>query len=550
MKEEKKQCDVLVVGGGVAGMDAAIRATEGGAKVIVAEKTNTMRSGGGGMGVDHFFSYIPEYHGDFQAFKRELTQGQMAPVWAMKDRDYVDHLFESSTSLVRKWEEWGVPVKYHGKYHFAGHCFPGDKPSWLKISGMNMKPVLTKQALDRGAEVMNRVMVFDLLKDKDGKLVGAIAIHTREDKVIIFEAKAVVLTTGCLSGVYPAPGQAGDFNRAFPIMQSGDGRIMAYKAGAELSDLELTRRHAGPKYFIRAGQASWVGILRDRNGKAVGPFLEKPNALYGDMTVEVNKEIFEQYKLSGKGPIYMNMNGITDSDFEEMIHYLRHQGNIALLDHLTGEGVNIQKAAVEFTTFEHAIATGILYNYKGETGVKGLYAAGDEYNAGLGASAVIGWSAGENAAKYASSARPADVNGAKTDIEAHTRLIKDIRSREVGAKWQEAYGVIQEITQDYCGSVRSETLLTAGLDFLRRIRTRTRETLKANSAHEMMYCLSALNLFDIAELLLISANDRKETRGLHIRADYSLTNPLLSGKHHVIKQKNGKPSFEWKPVKK
>ncbi|MBW1802269.1 MAG: FAD-binding protein, partial [Deltaproteobacteria bacterium] len=53
MIEERKQCDVLCVGGGVAGMMSAIRASETGARVIVAEKSNTMRSGGGGMGVDH-----------------------------------------------------------------------------------------------------------------------------------------------------------------------------------------------------------------------------------------------------------------------------------------------------------------------------------------------------------------------------------------------------------------------------------------------------------------------------------------------------------------
>ncbi len=550
MIEERKQCDVLCVGGGAAGMMAAIRAREMGARVILAEKSNTMRSGGGGMGVDHFFSYIPEYHGDFNDFLKELTIGQNAPTWAMKDKEYIRFLFETSTGLVKLWEEWGVPVKYHGKYYFAGHCFPGQKPSWLKISGLNMKPVLTKQALEKGVDIMNRVMVFDVLKDKDGRLVGAIGINTREDKVIVFEAKAVVLTTGCISGLYPSPGRGGDFNRAFPILHSGDGRIMAYRAGAELADLELTRRHAGPKYFIRAGQASWVGVLRDRSGKPVGPFLTKPSALYGDMTVEVNKQIFEEYKKSGKGPIYMDMNGISEEDFEEMLHYLRHQGNIAVLDHLVDQGVDVKKAAIEFTTFEHAIATGILYNHRGETGVEGLYAAGDEYSAGLGASAVIGWSAGENAAKFAGAVKSVDAEGATAQIRAHEDLIQEIRTRKIGARWTEAYGALQEVAEDYCGSIRSEASLEAGLDVMRRFRTRARENLKAQSAHELMYCIQALNLFDMGELLLISANDRKETRGLHVRADYTMTNPMLSGKHHVIKQVEGKPTLGWKEVRK
>lgn len=550
MREERKQCDVLCVGGGVAGMMAAIRARETGARVILAEKSNTMRSGGGGMGVDHFFSYIPEYHGDFDDFMKELSFGQSAPTWAMKDKEYIRFLFETSTGLVKKWEDWGIPVKYHGRYYFAGHCFPGQKPSWLKISGLTMKPVLTRQALDRGVEILNRVMVFDVLKDRSGRVVGAIAIDTREDKVIVFEAKAVILTTGCISGLYPAPGRAGDFNRAFPILQSGDGRMMAYRAGAELADLELTRRHAGPKYFARAGQASWVGVLRDRSGKPVGPFLTKPSAKYGDMTVEVNKQIFDQYKFSGKGPVYMDMNGISDEDYKEMLHYLRHQGNIAVLDHLIERGVDARKAAIEFTTFEHAIATGVLYNHRGETGVPGLYAAGDEYSAGLGASAVIGWSAGENAAGFADTAGPADAEGARDQIRAHEDRLQEIRTKKIGAKWPEAYGAIQAVAEDYCGSIRSEVSLEAGLDAMRRIRKRAQEDLKAESAHELMYCIQAMNLFDMEELLLISANDRKETRGLHVRADYTMTNPLLTGKHHVIRQIDGKPALSWKDVRK
>ncbi|MFC1910237.1 FAD-dependent oxidoreductase [Chloroflexota bacterium] len=550
MKEERVLCDVLIVGGGVAGMNAAINAAEQGAKVIVAEKSNTMRSGGGGMGVDHFRSYIPEYHGEFNDFVKTLSEGQQAPSWMMKDKEYIEYLFKTSTGLVKKWEEWGIPVKYHGKYHFAGHCFPGEKPSWLKISGMSMKPVMTKQALERGVKIMNRVMVFDVLQDRDGRVVGAMAVHNREDIIIILEAKAVILTTGVLSGLYPPAAQGSNFNRAYPLTQSGNGRIMAYRAGAELADFELTRRHAGPKNFIKSGQASWVGILREPTGRAIGTYLDKPDVRYGDMTIEVNKEIFEQYRRAGRGPVYMDMNGISDSDFEEMIHYLRHQGNIAVLDHLTAEGANIQKTAVEFTTFEHAVATGVLYNYRGETGVKGLYAAGDEYSSGLGASAVIGWSAGENATKYASTTPAADVNQAKARVEADINLVKELRNREVGPKWQEAFGVVQGITQDYCGHVRSESLLEAGLNFVRRVRTKAYETLKADDAHELMYCLSALQLFDIAELLLMGANDRKESRGLHIRADYPLINPTLSGKHHIVKQKDGKPTFEWRAVRK
>ncbi|MDY6825912.1 MAG: FAD-binding protein [Bacillota bacterium] len=551
MKEEFKTCDVLVVGGGVAGMMAAIRAAEGGAKVIVAEKANTIRSGSAMMGVDHFRSYIPEYHGDFSEFKKALGKGQDAASFATKSTEYLKTVFENSALLVKKWEEWGIPIKYHGKYHFAGHTFPGDDPKmggWLKISGMNIKPVLTEQSLNRSVEIVNRVMVFDLLKNKDNKVVGAMALHTRENIMVIFEANAVILSTGCVTGLYPNPTRAGYFNTCYPFLHSGDGRIMAYRAGAELADLELTRRHAGPKYLIKAGQASWVGVLRDREGNTVGPFLDKPDARYGDMTVEVNKEIFEEYRNQGKGPIYMDMSGITDKDYEEMLHYLSNQSGTAFLEHFKQTGVNLRNAAVEFTTFEHAVSNGIQFNHRGETGVNGLYAAGDESRGGLGLAATIGWKTGEHVAESVRSISSPGISGAESLIDDSIRLVKDIRTREVGACWQEAYAVLQQITNDYCGSVRSQSILEAGLDFLEKMKIRTRDTLKANDAHELMYCMQALNLMDLAELLFVAALDRKETRALHKRPDYPLTNPLLTGKKHIIKQKNGTPVTEWRNV--
>ena len=67
-------CDVLVVGGGMGGLMAAIAAADGGASVLVAEKADTMRSGSGTTGNDHFVCYIPEVHGTLDAFMKELRQ--------------------------------------------------------------------------------------------------------------------------------------------------------------------------------------------------------------------------------------------------------------------------------------------------------------------------------------------------------------------------------------------------------------------------------------------------------------------------------------------
>lgn len=63
------------------------------------------------------------------------------------------------------------------------------------------------------------------------------------------------------------------------------------------------RLHAGVKYFCRNGQATWEGVLRDRDGVPIGPFLEKPDPLYGDITMEVNKRHIESYTKSARSPV-------------------------------------------------------------------------------------------------------------------------------------------------------------------------------------------------------------------------------------------------------
>lgn len=548
MEIEKKQCDVLCVGGGIAGLMAAIQASEAGVKVIVADKANTLRSGSGGMGNDHFQCYIPEVHGDFDLFWKELFYGQLVGILRRMGEKYIRFWFENTFDIVNLWDKWGIPMKYEGKYEFAGHGFPGKQLNHLKFSGVNQKPVLTKQALDRGVEIINRVIVFDLLKGKDDSVIGAIGLSTRDEKLIVFEAKAIVLGTGCCNGIYPSVTVGADNNRGQPVSQSGDGRAMAYRAGVGIKNPELNMRHAGPKYLFRFGQATWVGVLRDRSGNPVGPYLTKPNRRYHDMAIEVNKGIFEEYKKSGKGPIYMDMNGISKSDLEYMIHWLNNEGNSGVVNSLLEEGLDLSKTAVEFQTSDLLVEANIIANYKGETSVKGLYAAGDEVWATISHAAVFGRSAGENAAKYAQNVKGVSVEENMPEIEDKRVQLEEIRNRKDGPHWEEANSALQQIMIDYCGFIRSENLLNAGLDIIRRLKRKAQSGLMANNAHDLMFCIQVLNKIDIGEVLLVGAYDRKETRDLHVRSDYTLTDPLLGDKNHVIRQVNGQPIAEWSEI--
>lgn len=547
MKENRIQTDVLCVGAGIAGLMAGIRAAEKGAKVILAEKGHALHSGRGRGGNDHFWCYIPEVHGsDLDLFMRECLKGPKLKTMQSGTASHVLRTFlAKSFDIVKLWDKWGIPMKYQGKWEFAGHSFPGDVLTHLKYEGRDQKKVLIQKAHDSGAEIINRMMVFDLLRDKE-RIIGAVGIDTREDSLVLFESKAVILGTGCLDRLYPPPTPAWMASIPGNLTLTGDGRAMAYRAGADIVSPEMPKRHVGPRYFSRFGQATWIGVLRDPHDNPIGPYVTSPNRVYGDMTPEVKGVYLEELLKTGNGPVYMDCRGISKEDYEYMMHWMWHEGNAPLLDYMKKEGIDIRKHPIEFQTY-HIIPEGKIWiNEKGETSLPGLYSAGDESMGGISCAATYGWIAGENAADFSRDVLLPGDDRAKAEIDSKKELIQKIMSRKEGPDWKEVNIALQQLMQDYAGVVRSGTLLTAGLDYLRRMRIKVDQSMSARNRWELTRCLETLNLLDLGELVLIGANARKETRALHRRTDYPLTDPVMDGKEIFLRKKNGKPIVEVK----
>jgi succinate dehydrogenase/fumarate reductase flavoprotein subunit len=291
-----------------------------------------------------------------------------------------------------------------------------------------------------------------------------------------------------------------------------------------------------------------VGVLRDPQNKPIGPYVVKPDKTYGDMTPEVRGTLLEDYMKSGEGPVYMDCRGISDEDYEYMMYWMVHEGNSSLLDFMKEEGIDIRKHPVEFQVY-HMLPEGKIWiNERAETSLKGLYAAGDESMGGIGPSATYGWIAGDNAAVYARGAPPPDIDGAQEEIENKKAMVSEMRGRTGGPDWKETNIALQQIMQDYAGPVRSETLLRAGLSYLRRLKHKAAATMMARNPWELTRCLETLNLLDLGELVFMAANERKETRGLHNRPDYPLTDPMLEGKGLFVKQVGGEPVLEWRNI--
>ena len=543
------ECDVLVAGGGIAGLMAAISAADHGAKVVIAEKANTRRSGSGATGNDHFRCYIPEVHGDdIEPIVKAMNDSQTGGVL---DRHLTAVFLKESFSRVQDWESWGIPMRPHGFWDFSGHAIPGRPKFFLKYAGASQKSVLTAQALKRGVQILNKTPMAEVITNSAGEVMGAIGISVaaEQPEMKIFRTRNVILTTGNTSRLYPPRTAAWIFNTANCPSCTGTGRIAAYKAGAKLVNMEMPYTHAGPKYFARCGKATWTGVLKDLAGKTMGPFATKPTR-DGDVAADIWNGVFSVKNKAGQ-PIYMDCSEASPEDLDYMFWGLAQEGDTSLVDAMEDQRIDLRRHMVEFQQYEPILfGRGIQINERAETNVPGLYAAGDEVgNCGgsIAVASVFGHIAGRNAA-----ARAAHLNGFEAAEDSaivgeKREFYSQMLEREHGYSWKEANVATQCLMNDYAGlEVRSEVLFSTGLEYLRRLKERANSSLKCSNSHELMRCLEALDLMEIAEIVMLAGSERKETRGKHVRVDYPYTNLLYDNRFITVQMVEGSPRVEWR----
>lgn len=556
LQEQIVDTDVLIVGAGAGGMMAAISAADAGARVILCEKGNARRSGGLPGGNDHFFCFIPGIHDPVTKenfIRQSLISAEADINIGPADEDLVRKRIDLTYEVLQMWESWGINMKTNGHYEFTGHGWPGTSGKFgepgktnrmfLHFSDDKACVKLEKQVRERGVRILNRVMVTELLCDSDGAVVGALGIDTREPIIYIIKARSIVINKGGVTPtrLYPSPNLIG-YSMAQP--ETGDGVMMAYRAGADLQNTELTHRQVSMRFGPWSGKGTWIGVVRDSEGKPIAPpFLAEPDPELGDVSIE-NADALDNVWRNGKGPVWMDPRGISDKNIQYMRWGFESEAMHPFLRWLDQEKIDIKKTRFEFIAMQPGSGIQARIDANFRTTIKGLYAI---FQQNLSGSAVAGLVAGREAAKDIHSYKP-------TELEKHHNKIKQLKKQyeeilNLGghqyADWREAQWALWQIMYCYAlPSRRTENTLMAGYNQLLRVRELSKRILKANNPHDLYHCLEVLNLMDVAELVLLAVNERKESRGQARRQDYPFTNPLLN-KLLVITQKDGKPSFRW-----
>ena len=530
--------DVLIIGGGISGLQAAIAAGEKGKQVVVVEKADTRRSGSGATGNDHFMCYIPEYHGDdFQEILQEALETLVGPI---QDMNIFALMMRRSFELVQKWDSYGINMKPTGKWNFEGHAMPDRRRYHLKYDGQNQKPVLTKKALETGAKILNKTTVTELLT-KDGRVIGAIGVCSKLDQpeIVIFEAKSVIIATGNSTRLYPGNNPAFVCNTSNCSAAAG-GAAVAYRAGARLVNLDQPYVHAGPRLFARCGKATWIGVLTDLNGKPVGPFVTKPSRGLGDITADIWQSVFDEKMADGSGPVFMNCSQTSEEDLEHMRKSFVSEGDTSLNDYMEQYGIDLHKDMVEFGTYEYMLTgRGLDIDINSATTLPGLYASGDltgNVRGDITSAAVFGQIAGENAADYCQTVEFENVTGHPL-IQEKIDLYNTMINRKSGAHWMEVNSTLNQIMDKYVSvkNVRSETLLKSAYKYLTDLKRYAVEQMKAENSHELVRCLEVLDLLDLGQATALCSENRKESRGMYNRrVDYPFTNPLMNNKFQTI----------------
>jgi succinate dehydrogenase/fumarate reductase flavoprotein subunit len=542
------ETDVLIIGGGLAGCMAAIKAAEADVSVTIAEKADTRSSGCAGTGVDHIWGYIPPVHEKMGYTIEELIESHTKGIASgFIDQELLHLIVRESYNRILDLESFGLNFRYEdskapGQFRVVTQFHSA--PTTLNFDGRDLKIHLTREARKRGVKIINRVTMVDLLTSSEGHITGALGVGTRDGRIYVFKTKAVVTSTGRVNRLSRGPtGVWG--NTRVPINETGDGRAMAFRAGLPIINMEFLSNamYSIGNFELNLGSprntVQPAGSVVDGSENVLVPRTQ----FYDWENPSQKREVFaghgkrpDYFALydQGKGPFYLDLTGGTEEEISYIEWSIENEGKGSyFLDYLKNqEHFDFRKDKLEWLPNSREMAgtasSGLVVDHNLETGIKGLFAAGDEVG-GLPwvcapGAVTMGWHAGEMAAKEAMNRKSfQDLNNDRPNALAS--LCEGMLHNKDGLHWREVEIAVQNIIDHYAGKVRAEKMLQRAMDRLNDIEKNV--TFRAENSHELGRCLEVKSVIENAGMVLRASMERKESRKMPFgfyRADYPESN--------------------------
>lgn len=518
------ESDVLIVGGGLAGCVAAIRAAEAGATVVVVDKARSIRrSGDAGRGLAFLTTYLdlgeswdtPEAFAEWYC---DIAEGlvDMEVAWPLA--------IEPLPAIHEMLEESGIDLhNADGGYDRVTRMWtPG--PIVVKFDGRDIKPLLAERAeATPGVRVVGGVHVTSVQLDSRGRAVGATGFDTRSCRFIAFRAGAVVLASGNAERVIFNSPRRDAFNTYHRPYHGATGFALAARAGAAAANIEFLGTFLFPRGFATGAMGNLLeagGALVNGNGDLVAELadIESERQFGFGIVGKAAREV-----LAGRGPLYMDCTRLDRSVIDDLHSYISYDAPL-FVEFLEQSGIDLAKHPVEFELFNGCWSAtgspkGVVVGASSETATPGLFAAGDLATPAyaLAGSLTTGYVSGRAAAEFAHEAGAPVLDHDSVEHERE-RVLAPLERKD-GIGWREYEHELQDLMTKYVGMDRNEIGLTQAMEYLRGLDDMV-GTLGAANGHELMRLHEALDLRLFDEMMTAAALARDESRFSFLMGHY------------------------------
>lgn len=543
---EVLETDVLVVGGGLAGNNAAIAAAEKGVRVLVADKSSIDRCGAIAGGVDHFMAYLGTDTWDTREAYLEWA-GRIA-------RGAVNVSVQNAVfcreldAAIERMDRIGCTLKQPDGTYYRTKSFGLPGPYMINFNGKHLKPLLAKEARRLGCNVVEKCAISGLLTS-DRRVTGAVGFNIRNGTFYVIKAKTVILATGNTNRIFENPTGL-PYNTWQCPANTGAAQTMAFEAGAQLANMEIVRITVVPRGFSAAGLNALTGL----GGKIVNAkgedFMERYHPLGTrapryKLVEGVMGEVSE-----GRGPVYVDCRHFSDADMTHLYKTLGYDKD-TLPDFIEQKGVDLRKDRLEIMASEgmqggpsEICSSGVMIDEQARSTLPGLFAAGDCADQ-MRCSHVCttgGYLAGKMAAEHSRELAEEAIDASQAE-ELKNKIYAPLRASGTLShrKFEDA---MRKMLWLNAGPARNEHSLNVALEKLDQLEKHY-GNVAARNYHELVRVQESDQILQVAKMMCHASLARKETRfGVyHHRTDYPETNPNFDGQ--IVVEKAGSELKTW-----